>query len=337
VPHIVITVLQLVMLGLGGWAVLRGRLSAGNLVAFYLLFVALCEHLWSLTATLPSLINASAAMRRVHEVLAQPVEDPAHDAEGRPFAGLGDGVRFEHVSFSYDGARDQLSDVSLALRPGERVAFVGGSGSGKSTALRLLLGLHAPRTGRILVGDTDLAEIARVDYWAHASAVFQDSLLFHASIAENIRAGRLDATPADIERAAAAAEIDDWVRTLPEGFDTVVSADTCSGGQRQRIALARALVRDPALLVLDEPTSALDPPTAAAVMQTLRRAAAGRTAVLVTHQLHDAADAARIVVFDAGRVAEIGTHAELLARRGAYAELWAKQRGQPEAAALGAQ
>jgi ATP-binding cassette subfamily B protein len=325
VPWIVILLIQLAVLGIGGWMAVRGTLTPGSLVAFYLLFAGLCEHVWNVTATMPSLINASAGMRRVREVLDEtPPDSPA--ARTERFGGLGDGVRFENVWFSYEGGEPHLDDVSLAVPRGEVAAFVGASGSGKSTALRMLLGLHAPQAGRILVGGVDLQRIPLGEYWAQVSAVFQDSLLFNASIADNIRAGRLDATDAEVAAAARAAEIDDWVDTLPEGYATVVAADTCSGGQRQRLALARALVRDPALLVLDEPTSALDAATGAAVMETLQRIAPGRTVVLVTHQLRDAATAARIVVFEAGRVVEIGSHAALLARDGVYAALWARQR-----------
>jgi ABC-type multidrug transport system fused ATPase/permease subunit len=235
-------------------------------------------------------------------------------------------VRFEDVWFSYEGGEPHLDDVSLAVKRGEVAAFVGASGSGKSTALRMLLGLHAPQSGRILVGGVDLQRIPLGEYWSHVSAVFQDSLLFNTSIADNVRAGRLDASDAEVAAAARAAEIDDWIDSLPDGYATIVAGDTCSGGQRQRIALARALVRDPELLVLDEPTSALDAATGAAVMETLRRIAPGRTVVLVTHQLRDAAAAAQIVVFEDGRVAETGTHAELLMRDGVYASLWQRQR-----------
>lgn len=326
VPSIVIEVLQLVVLGIGGWFVLQNQMTPGELIAFHLLFASLCNHLWSITANVPSLIEASAGMRRVREVLDQPVAPP-HDRSAASFAGIGTGVRFDGVSFSYDGTRDDLADASLEIARGTHVAFVGASGSGKSTALQLLLGLQVPRRGRIAVGGTDLANLALADYWSKVSAVFQDSLLFHASIADNIRAGRLDATDAEVERAAEAADIAAWVRTLPEGYGTIVAGDTCSGGQRQRLAIARALVRNPELLVLDEPTSALDAATGAAVMKTLRSAATGRTVVLVTHNLVDAAEADRIVVFERGRIVESGTHAELLARGGAYASLWSRQRG----------
>jgi ATP-binding cassette subfamily B protein len=211
------------------------------------------------------------------------------------------------------------------LPKGQLVAFVGASGSGKSTAIQLMLGLLSPDAGRITVGGADLRAISSDAYLSRVSAVFQDSLLFHASIRDNICAGRLDASEADIIRAARSAEIDDWIRSLPEGYDTMVSGDTCSGGQRQRLALARALIRDPELLVLDEPISALDVVTGAAVMRTLRRTAAGRTVLLVTHQLRDAAEASQICVFDQGRVVEIGSHAALVARNGVYATLWRKQ------------
>jgi ABC-type multidrug transport system fused ATPase/permease subunit len=155
--------------------------------------------------------------------------------------------------------------------------------------------------------------------------VFQDSLLFHASIADNIRAGLLAASDTQVQQAARAAGIADWIESLPAGYGTSVSADTCSGGQRQRIAIARALVRDPCLLVLDEPTSALDASTGRAVIETLLQVMQRRTTVLVTHQLRDAIHADQIVVFEQGRVVEAGSHTSLLAAAGSYANLWQQQ------------
>jgi ATP-binding cassette subfamily B protein len=352
VPWIAIELIDVVVLALGCWMVVRGDMTPGGLIAFYLLFSSLATHTYSLTAAMPGLIGASAGMRRITELLAMPadaVRPPAPAAGPGSHAGASQAVAsertgrllrppsidFERVSFRYavepatDAAQgtpaDQLSEATLSISAGRMTAFVGASGSGKSTALQLVLGLQQPRAGQVRVDGIDLADADLQAYWSGVSAVFQDSLLFHATIAENIRAGRLDATDEQVAAAARAAGIGAWIDTLPDGYATLVAGDTCSGGQRQRIAIARALVREPLLLVLDEPTSALDPSTGGAVMQTLRDVSGGRTSVLVTHQLRDAARADHVVVFDAARVVEAGTHADLLARDGVYAALWAKQ------------
>ncbi len=355
VPWIAIELIDLVVLALGCWMVVRGDMTPGGLIAFYLLFSSLATHTYSLTAAMPGLIGASAGMRRITELLGMPAGPvPSGTAPvpvpvsvpGEADRAVGEGNRrtmslqrppaiaFERVSFRYasDAAADpaavpvdQLGDATFEIAAGRMTAFVGASGSGKSTALQLLLGLQTPRAGHVLVDGLDLAQADLQAYWSGVSAVFQDSLLFHATIAENVRAGRLDATDAQVAAAAQAAGIASWVDSLPEGYGTMVAGDTCSGGQRQRIAIARALVREPVLLVLDEPTSALDPATGRAVMQTLLDVSGGRTSVLVTHQLRDAARADHVVVFDRARVVEAGTHAQLLALGGVYAGLWAQQ------------
>ena len=346
VPWIAIELVDLVVLALGCWMVVRGDMTPGQLIAFYLLFSSLAVHTYSLTAALPGLIGASAGMRRITELLGMPagpasaVRSPAQPPLEAPRAGgagplqRAPSIDFEQVSFRYASEptaqsaaapADQLSGATFSIAAGRMTAFVGASGSGKSTALQLLLGLQRPRAGRVLLDGADLAGFDLQDYWSGVSAVFQDSLLFNTTIAENIRAGRLDASDAQVAAAAHAAGIGAWIDTLPDGYETVVAGDTCSGGQRQRIAIARALVRAPLLLVLDEPTSALDPATGRAVMQTLLDVSGGRTSVLVTHQMRDAARADRVVVFDRARVVEAGTHAELLALGGVYAGLWAQQ------------
>ncbi len=343
VPWIAIELIDVVVLAAGCWMVVRGDMSTGGLVAFYLLFSALATHTYSLITSFSGLISASAGMRRVGEIMRLPSAAPDAPPDGRGSATnearshAAPTIAFESVSFRYaasddDPSRagniapaDQLSEASFTVPAGRMTAFVGASGSGKSTAVQLLLGLQRPRAGRVLVDGRDVADLPPSEYWSGTGAVFQDSLLFHASIAENIRAGRLNATDAQVASAAHAAGITDWITALPGGYDTQVSGDTCSGGQRQRIAIARALVREPSLLVLDEPTSALDASTGRAVMQTLLGVSEGRTSVLVTHQLRDASHAALIIVFERGHVVETGTHEALLGAGGAYASLWEQQ------------
>jgi len=329
-PWIAIELVELATLAAGSALVIRGEMSAGGLVAFYLLFSGFASHTYSLTTSIPGLIGASAGLRRIAELTEQPIEPVDSPGASRvlpPDAGAG--LVFEAVSFRHEGeTRDALSAASLAIPSGAVTAFVGGSGSGKSTALALALGLQRPREGRILLGGHDLATLSRHDYWRQTSVVFQDSLLFHATIAENLRAGCPDATDDALRAATRAAGIDAWIDSLPAGYDTMVAGDTCSGGQRQRLAIARALLRGPRLLALDEPVSALDPPTAEAVMTTLRQLAGGRTVLLVTHRMSDAARADHVVVFDAGRVVEQGPPARLMDADGAWAALHRRESGQ---------
>jgi ATP-binding cassette subfamily B protein len=323
VPWIAIELVELAIVAAGCVLVVRGEMTPGGLVAFYLLFSSLASHTYSLTTSIPGLIGASAGLRRIAELTDQPREpaDPPAAAQAPP-PDAGAGLVFEQVSFRHEGeTRDALVDASLTVPAGAVTAFVGGSGSGKSTALALALGLQRPREGRVWLGEQDLATLSRRAYWQQTSVVFQDSLLFHATIAENLRAGCPDADEAAVRAAAHAAGIDGWIDSLPLGYDTMVAGDTCSGGQRQRLAIARALLRGPRLLALDEPVSALDPPTAEAVMATLRQAGDGRTVLLVTHRMSDAARADHVVVFEAGRVVEQGSPSQLLAAGGAWAAL----------------
>ena len=347
VPWIAVELIDVIVLAVGCWMLVRGDMTTGALVSFYLLFSSLAGHSYSFATAFSRLVSVSASMRRIQALQQSPSHVPASagqtHADHAPVPALftqAPAIRFESLSFRYpstqpDGAgpaaesneqrSDQLHAVTLDIAPGALTAFVGGSGSGKSTAVQLLLGLQQPRLGRVLINGHNLQGIPLERYWAGTSAVFQDSLLFHASIADNIRAGLLTASDAQVQQAARAAGIADWIESLPSGYATAVSADTCSGGQRQRIAIARALVRDPCLLVLDEPTSALDASTGRAVIETLLQVMQRRTTVLVTHQLRDAIHADRIVVFEQGRVVETGSHASLLAAAGAYANLWQQQ------------
>ena len=209
------------------------------------------------------------------------------------------------------------------------MAVVGPSGSGKSTVLNLVARFYDPTHGRVLLDGADLRTLQQDSVRAQLGVVFQDNVLLAATIRENIRLGRPTATDEEVRAAARAAEIDGFIAGLGRGYDTVVGdrGVAFSGGQRQRIAIARAILRDPPLLLLDEATSALDPESEAAINATLKRLAAGRTVVSVTHRLAGAKDADLILVFDGGRLVEQGPHDELLRREGLYARLWQKQHG----------
>jgi ATP-binding cassette, subfamily B, bacterial len=324
-----VLVMQVLVLGAGSYLAITGHLTTGSLVAFISLHAVVSKDAYDLTKkVVPSLIASTGGLQRIEELLgeaAQVADRPQANALGRVKGPL----RLEDVTFAYGDGHPVLERVSLEIGAGERVALVGRSGSGKSTVLQLLLRFYDPQAGRVTADGQDLRDV-RLDSWHdQLAAVFQESFLFAGSVRENIALGRLGAGPEEIEAAARAAEIHDAILALPEGYDTQVGelGGRLSGGQRQRVAIARAMLRDPALLVLDEATSALDPATEAAINATLDRLAVGRMVVLVTHRLATARSADRIVVLEAGRVAEQGSHEQLLARRGLYAELLEKQSG----------
>jgi ABC-type multidrug transport system fused ATPase/permease subunit len=256
------------------------------------------------------------------------------EAEHRPkdgaaeFPGLRQGLRLEDVSFSYPTRAGVLKGVTLDIPKGSTVAVVGESGSGKSTLADLLLRVYEPTSGRLLADGRDAAEFTASSWLARFGTVAQESFIFHASVKDNILMGRSGADDAAVRRAGETACADRFIAELPEGYDTVVGdrGVKLSGGQRQRLAIARAVLRDPEVLVLDEATSALDTVSEGAVQEALARAGAGRTTVVIAHRLSTVEKADRIVVLAAGEVVEQGTHAELLAKRGAYHRLYEKQR-----------
>jgi len=320
---------QVLVLGFGAWLAIDGSLSAGTLVAFLALHAIVSKDAYDLTKkVIPALIASSGGLRRIDELLGAPV-DVADAPDARPLGRIDGPLCLERVTFAYGDGRRALDDVSLSIQPGERVTLVGPSGSGKSTVIQLLLRFYDPAAGRVTVAGNDLRGV-RLDSWhEQVAAVFQESFLFAGTIAENIALGRPGASREEVVAAARAAEIHDLVSSLPEGYETEVgeAGGRLSGGQRQRLAIARAILRDPAVLLLDEATSALDPATEAGVNATLERLSAGRIVVSVTHRLESARGADRIVVLDAGRVVETGTHDQLIAGGGLYRQLWEKQHG----------
>ena len=313
---------------LGGWATLRGDLELG----LYSVLVFMTQRLlWPMTdvaEVLDLYQRGRASTARILDLLAQPVSVPAGSAQlARPVRGR---VELCGVRAGYADGPDVLHDLDLVVPAGETHAIVGTTGAGKSTLLRLVLRFDDPRSGRVLLDGRDVRELDWDSLRGSIGYVAQDVFLFSGTIADNIAYGRPDATRAQVVAAAEAAAARDFVERLDDGFDTWVGERgvTLSGGQRQRIALARALLRDPAILVLDEATSAVDNETEAAIQSSLRRAGERCTTLVVAHRLSTVRHAHRIWVLDRGRVAEAGTHDELVARGGSYAALWQVQTGE---------
>ncbi len=236
-------------------------------------------------------------------------------------------VRFEKVSFAYPGGPDILSDVTFTAKPGTSVALVGQTGAGKSTAMNLLQRLWDPVQGSIQIDGQDLRDVSLETLRRSVGVVFQESLLFNRSIRENLRIGRFDATDEELERACRQADAHEFIIRQPQGYDTVVGerGATLSGGQRQRLAIARALLKDPPILILDEATSALDAATEARVSRAMATLMRGRTTFIIAHRLSTVRDADEILVFDQGRVVERGSFEQLIAQQGRFAELVATQ------------
>ncbi len=243
-------------------------------------------------------------------------------------------IRFEGVRFGYGSVRGVLSGIDLAVAPGERVGLVGPSGAGKSTLVNLLLGFYAPEAGRILVDGQDIAGVTQESLRGHIAVVTQDTSLLHRSVRDNIRYGRPEATDAEVEAAARRAQAHEFILQLEDwqgrtGYDAHVGERgvKLSGGQRQRVAIARVVLKDAPILVLDEATSALDSEVEAAIQDQLDQLMQGRTVIAIAHRLSTIARMDRLLVMEAGRIVESGTHAALLARGGAYARLWQRQSG----------
>ncbi|WP_238392679.1 ABC transporter transmembrane domain-containing protein [Paenibacillus antri] len=328
IPQSAFLALNAAMIGFGGTLIFQDQLSVGSFIAFFTIFLSAGQSVSSLSQVIPSLIEAGVSFRRIAEVL-QYRSPLARPSEPKPFEGVREGFRFRDVAFGYDEHALALDGVTLAIPAGGMTAFVGQSGSGKSTALQLLLRFYDPKRGSIEVDGIDLRELSETDYRRHTGVVFQDSFLFNGTVYENISLSRPGVAESDVRAAAEAARIHELIERMPEGYATLVKdfGGNFSGGQRQRIAIARALIGSPRLLVLDEITSALDPSTEAEINELIESFRGERTIVTVTHRLASVTNADLIVVFRNGTVAETGTHRELLARGGLYAEMWEKQHG----------
>jgi subfamily B ATP-binding cassette protein MsbA len=325
-----------IVLWFGTRAVLAGTLTPGQLISFLLYTMMIASPIATYTALYSQLQQAIGASERVFELLDTPPEmQDAPDAIALPQV-KGE-VRFETVSFDYrdsaapagEGeAREVLQEIELVARPGQVVALVGPSGAGKTTLVNLIPRFYDPTAGRILIDGHDIREVQIRSLREQIGIVPQETSLFSGSIGENIRYGKLDATQAEIEQAARDANAHDFIARLPQGYDTLVGERgmKLSGGERQRVSIARAILKDPRVLILDEATSSLDSESEQAVQEALDRLMQDRTTFVIAHRLSTVTRADKIVVLASGRIVEQGAHAELLAREGGlYRRMYALQ------------
>jgi ATP-binding cassette subfamily B protein len=320
------TAARLAALALGGYLALRGEITVGTMVAFLGYIGGLFGPVQGLTNTYQTFRKASVALETIYGILDadDTVGDAPDAADLMPIKGE---VQFREVTFAYQPGHPILRGLSLHVRPGETIALIGPSGSGKSTVAALLQRLYPVGTGSILVDGIDLRAMTQRSLRRQIGVVFQDAHLFNDTVRANIAYGRPTATLEQIAAAARAAHAHDFIMALPDGYDTVVKerGSRLSGGQRQRIAIARALLKDPPILILDEATSALDAESERLIQLALARLLHGRTAFVIAHRLSTVRDADRIIVLRDGGISEMGNHGELLAGGGYYAELVERQ------------
>ena len=316
--------------GLGGWMAIKGMVSIGTIAAFITYSRRFAEPLRQLGNLYNQIQGALAGGERIFEILdTSPDQTDAPDA--LELTGVRGEVTFENVSFSYVPGVPVLREVTLQARPGQRIALVGPTGAGKTTLVNLLSRFYDLDEGTIRIDGVDIRKVTRDSLQRELGVVLQQSFLFAESVKENIRYGRLDATDEEVYSAARMAQADGFIRRLPKGYDTVLSerGSSLSEGQRQLVTIARAILADPAILVLDEATSSVDTRTEVHIQDALRGLMKGRTSFVIAHRLSTISNADQVLVIDEGRIVEQGTHEELLARKGFFYRLYMSQfRGQ---------
>lgn len=314
----------LVNLTVGTWFVASGWVSVVDLITAALVAMTLPAAIMTVSFSMQSRREAAAAAKRITDLLATPVLPEPE----QPLVPESSVVRLDGVGFSYDGENRVLDDITLTLPVGSVTALVGPSGSGKSTLATLVARFQDVDTGSVRIGAVDVRRIATTELYRRVGFVLQDVQLLQATVADNIRLARPDATVEQVREAARLAQVDERILALPRGYDSVVGQDALlSGGEAQRVSIARALLADPPILILDEATAFADPESEAQIQTALAHLVGGRTLLVIAHRLASIVSADQIVVLDHGRVAETGTHPELLDRRGVYARMWAAYQG----------
>jgi ATP-binding cassette subfamily B protein/subfamily B ATP-binding cassette protein MsbA len=315
--------------GLGAWRVMHGELRTGELLVLMSYVGSIYKPLEAISGTF-GMLNEELIKLRGSMLLLDQIPEVAERDDATTLGPLRGAVAFEQVRFNYPGRRDTLCDIDFRVEPGQRVAVVGPTGAGKTTLMSLLMRFYDVQRGRIVVDGLDVRDVTLDSLREQISVVLQEPLLFSGTIAENIRYGRLDAEADEVEEAARAANAHDFVARLAQGYETHLGerGAQLSGGERQRICVARAFLKDAPILILDEPTSSIDSRTEAVILDSLQRLMEGRTTFMIAHRLSTVRRADLIVVLEHGRIAELGTHDELLRSDGLYRVLHEAQAGE---------
>ena len=320
---------QVIIAVIGCGLLADGQLTIGRFQAFYQYIMTAGEPMTQMSYTVNTLQNALAAVERVFDLLDEEevVPDPAPEVAEHIDARAKGRVDFEHVRFGYTPEKILMHDVSFTAEPGQKIAIVGSTGAGKTTLINLLMRFYELNGGRIMLDGVDTRHMSRAELRSNFGMVLQDAWLFDGTIAENIAYGCPDATRDEVVAAARAAQVDFFVRTMPQGYDTRVAndAENISQGQRQLLTIARVLLNNPKILILDEATSSVDTRTERAIGRAMEALMRGRTSFVIAHRLSTIVDADLILMMRAGTIIEQGTHEELLAAGGAYADLYQSQ------------